>query len=161
MTRAREVQLQLEDLAATDRLGRAIGAELQAGDVVVLAGDLGAGKTALTKSIALGLGITETITSPTFVISRVHPGPRVSLVHVDAYRLGGALELEDLDLDTDLAQAAVVVEWGTGLAEQFAEYPLAVALRRRSDDVRDCTVSGDPARWSSLIAALRGISPRA
>lgn len=155
MMPAGPVELRLEDLAATDRLGRMIGAELRAGDVVVLAGELGAGKTALTKSIAVGMGITETITSPTFVISRVHAGPGVRLVHVDAYRLGGAVELEDLDLDTDLARAAVVVEWGTGLAEQFTEHPLSIALHRRADDVRDCTVSGDPARWSSLVVALR------
>ena len=160
MTVAGDVQLQLDDLAATDRLGRAVGAALRAGDVVVLAGELGAGKTALTKSIALGMGITATVTSPTFVISRVHPGPAVTLVHVDAYRLGGAVELEDLDLDTDLTQAAVVVEWGTGVAERFAEHPLTITLHRRSDDVRDCTVSGAAARWSALLTALRQVAPR-
>ena len=148
------VDVELTDLAATDQLGRAIGAELRPGDVVVLAGELGAGKTALTKSIAVGMGITETVTSPTFVISRVHHGAGVTLVHVDAYRLGGAVELEDLDLDTDLAQAAVVVEWGTGLAERFAEHPLTVTLRRRPDDVRDCVLVGDPQRWSDLLTSL-------
>lgn len=153
-------ELELPDLAATDRLGRAIGARLLPGDVVVLAGELGAGKTALTKSIAVGMGITEPVTSPTFVISRVHQGPAVSLVHVDAYRLGGSLELEDLDLDTDLAQASVVVEWGTGLAEHFAEHPLTVALHRRGDDVRDCTVSGSPRRWAALLAELEPLSVR-
>lgn len=158
MMPAATVELRLDDLTATDRLGRVIGAELRAGDVVVLAGELGAGKTALTKSIAVGMGITETITSPTFVISRLHAGPEMTLVHVDAYRLAGAVELEDLDLDTDLTRAAVVVEWGTGLAEQFAEHPLSIALHRRGDDVRDCIVRGDPSRWSSLVVALQGLS---
>lgn len=120
--------------ADTERLGRAIGALLRAGDVVVLAGPLGAGKTVLAKGIGAGLGVRGPITSPTFVIAREHPplagGNGVPMVHVDAYRLGGLAELDDLDLDTDLLAAAVVVEWGEGMAERLADEHLLVRLRR-------------------------------
>ena len=109
------------------------------GDLVILTGDLGAGKTTLTQGIGDGLGVRGTVTSPTFVIARVHPslaaGP--PLVHVDAYRLGGAAELDDLDLDTDIDEAVTVVEWGEGLAEALSVDRLELALRRPDDDVRD------------------------
>ena len=99
---------------------------LTAGDVLVLSGDLGAGKTTFTQGLGAALQVRGAVTSPTFVISRVHPslvgGP--DLVHVDAYRLGGAAELDDLDLDTDLDLAVTVVEWGEGLAEDLADSPL-------------------------------------
>jgi tRNA threonylcarbamoyladenosine biosynthesis protein TsaE len=114
-----------------------VGARLSAGDVVVLSGPLGAGKTALVRGIGRGLGVAGPITSPTFVIAREHPpvpgGRGVPLVHVDAYRLGGRAELDDLDLDTDLADAAVVVEWGEGLVEPLADRYLLVRLSRLDD----------------------------
>ena len=106
---------------------------------MLLAGPLGAGKTVLTRGIAAGLGVSGRVSSPTFVLARVHPaGPRgVPLVHVDAYRLGGDLaQLDDLDLDTDLASSAVVVEWGEGSAARLSADPLVVRLARRPDDVR-------------------------
>ena len=111
---------------------------LEAGDVVLLAGDLGAGKTALTKGIAAGMRIPDLITSPTFVIARSHRAtpPHPGLIHVDAYRLDGRLELDDLDLDTDLARSAVVVEWGVGVAEQLADDHLLIELQRHPDDTR-------------------------
>lgn len=120
-------------------LGRALGATLRAGDLVLLAGPLGAGKTVLARGIATGLGVTGRVSSPTFVIARVHPaGERgVPLVHVDAYRLGGDLaQVDDLDLDTDLDHAAVVVEWGEGVGERLSSDYLLVRLERRPDDVR-------------------------
>lgn len=105
---------------------------LRAGDVLVLSGDLGAGKTTFTQGLGAALQVRGDVTSPTFVISRVHPslvgGP--ALVHVDAYRLGGAAELDDLDLDTDLDLAVTVVEWGEGLAEDLAESPLEIRILR-------------------------------
>lgn len=123
------------DVATADdmrRLGELIGGRLSAGDVVVLAGPLGAGKTTLVQGIAAGLQVRGTITSPTFVIARVHPstvgGP--DLVHVDAYRLGGRLELDDLDLDASVGESVTVVEWGEGLADVLTEAPLAVRIHR-------------------------------
>ncbi|RVW04461.1 tRNA (adenosine(37)-N6)-threonylcarbamoyltransferase complex ATPase subunit type 1 TsaE [Rhodococcus spongiicola] len=140
----------------TEALGRRLARDLAAGDLVVLDGPLGAGKTALTRGIAAGLGVEGRVTSPTFIIAREHrPGVRpdggapVALVHVDAYRLGeagggGAVDMHDqldaLDLDTDLAGAVVVVEWGEGIVEHLAERHLRVRLRREpGSDVRTAT----------------------
>lgn len=141
--------LVLPTAADTESLGARIGEGLSAGDVVILSGPLGAGKTVLAKGIGRGLGVSGVITSPTFVIAREHlpaPGGRgVGLVHVDAYRLGGRAELDDLDLDTDLSAAVVVVEWGEGMAEGLAGSTdtgthLLVRLERRGDDSRVATV---------------------
>ena len=122
--------LRLPDTDATIELGRRLGGLLRAGDLVVLTGGLGAGKTTLTRGLGEGLGVRGPVTSPTFVIARVHPslvgGPL--LVHADAYRLGGVAELDDLDLDADLEAAVTVVEWGAGLAEGLAEDRLEVSL---------------------------------
>ena len=127
--------------------GERLGAVLRAGDLVVLTGDLGAGKTTLTQGIAEGLGVRGPVTSPTFVIARVHPslvgGP--ALVHVDAYRLGGLAELDDLDLDTSLEDSVTIVEWGHGLAEGLSEDRLEITLR--GDDERLATLSAWGPRW--------------
>ena len=149
-TRWREL-LEPDDTVA---LGRELASWLRAGDVVLLTGDLGAGKTTLTQGLGAGLGVRGPITSPTFVIARVHPslvgGP--ALVHVDAYRLGDAVELEDLDLEASLADAVTVVEWGRGLAEQLADSYLEVELARAvADDEetpRRARVSGHGPRWA-------------
>lgn len=131
----------LPTVADTERLGAALAERLGAGDLVVLSGPLGAGKTALARGIGAGLRVRGPITSPTFVIARVHRGPRVPMVHVDAYRLGGVDDLDALDLDTDLAGAVVVVEWGEGLVERLAEDHLLVRLERRDDETRIATGS--------------------
>jgi tRNA threonylcarbamoyladenosine biosynthesis protein TsaE len=132
MTRDRTVELPtVED---TEALGADLGRQLKAGDLVVLSGPLGAGKTALARGIGAGLGVIGPITSPTFVIARVHRGPRVPLVHVDAYRLRGLDEIDALDLDTDLADAVVVVEWGEGLVERLADEHLLIRLERSEGD---------------------------
>lgn len=130
----------------TIALGERLGKTLRAGDVVVLSGPLGAGKTALTKGIALGMDVEGPITSPTYVLARVHRSRRADgppLVHVDVYRLldhAGAdllAELDSLDLDTDLDGAVAVVEWGEGLAERLSERHLDVELKRLPDsDIR-------------------------
>lgn len=112
-------------------LGRRLAAVLRAGDLVILSGPLGAGKTTLTQGIADGLEVRGPVTSPTFVIARVHPPlgqRRPALVHADAYRLGSALELDDLDLDADAATSVTVVEWGEGLAEELSEDRLVVVI---------------------------------
>ena len=117
-------------------LGERLGRSVHAGDVVVLTGELGAGKTTLTQGLGLGLGVRGGVTSPTFVIARVHPslvgGP--DLVHVDAYRLGGIDELDDLDLDTALDDAVTVVEWGAGLVEGLADSRLEITITRALAD---------------------------
>jgi len=132
-------------------LGRRLASVLAAGDLVILSGGLGAGKTTLTQGIGDGLGVRGPITSPTFVIARVHPalaairsvghgdgaaGRGPALVHADAYRLGSVLELDDLDLDTDTAFSVTVVEWGEGLAEGLSADRLEITIT---------PVPGDPA----------------
>ncbi len=124
------------DVASADAmrdLGGALAAVLHAGDLVVLSGDLGAGKTTLTQGIGHGLGVRGDVTSPTFVIARVHPplGAGPALVHVDAYRLASLAEVDDLDLDATLAESVTVVEWGEGLVEELATERLEVRLLRR------------------------------
>lgn len=130
--------------------GVALGGLLAAGDLVVLNGPLGAGKTTLTQGLAEGLGVRGPITSPTFVIARVHPslvgGPK--LVHVDAYRLGGSAELDDLDLDTELEQAVTVVEWGSGLAEALGDSRLEMTLSPGQDECRKVTLRPIGSRWT-------------
>ncbi len=153
------VPASLPDADATRALGARLAALLHAGDLVVLTGDLGAGKTTLSQGLGEALGVRGPVTSPTFVIARVHPslvgGP--ALVHVDAYRLGSALELDDLDLDTDLADAVVVVEWGAGLAESLSADRLEVVLESAPDGSRRATVSSVGPRWAGtdLAGALR------
>lgn len=113
-------------------LGQGLAALLRAGDLVVLSGDLGAGKTTLTQGVGRGLQVRGDVTSPTFVIARVHPpladGP--ALVHVDAYRLSSIAEVDDLDLDATLGDSVTVVEWGEGLVEELATDRLEVRLLR-------------------------------
>lgn len=142
------VAVELPTTADTEAFGERLAARLRAGDLVVLSGPLGAGKTALVRGLARGLGVAGPVTSPTFVIAREHqplPGRAgVPLVHVDAYRLGGAAELDDLDLDTDLTEAVVAVEWGEGVAERLAQRHLLVRLERRPDEVRVATVEELP-----------------
>ena len=147
----------------TRALGRALGRLLRAGDLVVLTGGLGAGKTTLTQGIGAGLGVRGPVTSPTFVIARVHPstvgGP--ALVHVDAYRLGGALELDDLDLDASVDDSVTVVEWGHGLAEDLSEDRLEVVLDvDTATEERTATVTGVGGRWaaSAVDAAEAGLA---
>ncbi|MGW6622272.1 tRNA (adenosine(37)-N6)-threonylcarbamoyltransferase complex ATPase subunit type 1 TsaE [Nocardia sp. NPDC055002] len=135
----------LDTVEDTEAFGRELAATLRPGDLVVLDGPLGAGKTALTRGIAAGLGVAGRVSSPTFIIARAHKAgvrpdgtPGVAMVHVDAYRLAGDLdELDSLDLDTDLHHAVVVVEWGKGVVEHLADRHLRVQLAREPEsDVR-------------------------
>src|SRR5919202_615722 len=114
-------------------LGRRLAKLLRAGDLVMLTGELGAGKTTLTRGLGEGLGVRGAVTSPTFVIARVHPslGDGPPLVHVDAYRLGGGLdEMEDLDLDVSLTDSVIVVEWGEGKVEELTDDRLQIRIHR-------------------------------
>ena len=139
---------ELPTVEDTRALGRELAASLRAGDLVVLSGPLGAGKSALTQGIGEGLGVSGRVTSPTFVIARVHRGP-VPLVHVDAYRLrdSGRLDLDDLEIDEELDRAVVVVEWGEGVVERLSDSHLDVVLERHDDDSRTATVTGVGPRW--------------
>lgn len=127
-----EVHVELADAAAMRDFGRALAAVLRAGDLVLLSGALGAGKTTLTQGIGAGLGVRGQVASPTFIIARVHPslvgGP--ALVHVDAYRLGSLDQVEALDLDASLEESVTVVEWGEGLVETLAPDRLEVHIQR-------------------------------
>ncbi len=144
------------DAAAMRALGERLASSLRAGDLVVLAGPLGAGKTTLAQGIGAGLGVRGPITSPTFVLSRVHPslvgGP--ALVHVDAYRLGSLAEVDDMDLDTDLGRAVTLVEWGAGLVDSLAPDRLEVQISRSlgdsDDEARTVTIQATGDRWAGM-----------
>ena len=149
-----------EDADEMRDLGFQLARVLLPGDLVILAGPLGAGKTTFTQGVGAGLGVTGPVTSPTFVISRVYPGTEESpsLVHVDAYRLGSALEVEDLDLEESMAQAVTVVEWGAGTFDELASSPLYVTLDRGigtdSGDARTVTWRATGDGWIDRVAAL-------
>jgi len=148
--------LPAERRIATDtamrELGRELATRLRAGDLVILTGPLGAGKTTLVQGVGEGLGVRGPVTSPTFVIARVHPvlaGSGPALVHADAYRLGSFSEVDDLDLDADMARAVTVVEWGEGLAEGLAEDRLEISIEPDLDtEVRTVRLAGHGARWN-------------
>jgi tRNA threonylcarbamoyladenosine biosynthesis protein TsaE len=152
--------VELPTVDDTRSFGRRLAGVLRAGDLVILDGPLGAGKTALAQGIGAGLGVRGEVTSPTFVVSRIHPpdpsrGGTVPLVHVDAYRLGGVAEVDDLDLDASLDESVTIVEWGGGKVEQLADAHLRVRLERRDDDVRLAELTGHGDAWRDRIAALK------
>lgn len=140
------------EIAASDdmeRLGFVIGEQLEPGDLIVLTGPLGAGKTTFTRGIAEGLGVRGPVQSPTFVIARTHPSlvGGAPLVHVDAYRLGSAVELDDLDID--FARSVVVIEWGRQMAPAVADQWWDIEIERPvggDDDVADEDLDADAPR---------------
>jgi tRNA threonylcarbamoyladenosine biosynthesis protein TsaE len=137
--------------ADTRALGAALGELAAPGDLIVLVGPLGAGKTALTQGLGQALGVREPVSSPTFVIARVHRGGRVPLVHVDAYRLGSVADVDDLDLDASAEESVTIVEWGQGLVEQLADEHLEVRLDRRDDDVRTALLVPHGPGWEERL----------
>jgi tRNA threonylcarbamoyladenosine biosynthesis protein TsaE len=162
-------QEQVGTRAEMQALGERLAELLRPGDLVLLTGDLGAGKTTLTQGIGAGLGVRGPVTSPTFVIARVHPsevgGP--PLVHVDAYRLGSIAEVDDLDLDASLAEAVTVVEWGEGLAEGLSADRLEVSIARpHGAEGREVGPDGDPDETGDepddvpRRVVVRGVGPR-
>lgn len=153
MTSGGEVDVDLPAAADTQSLGRALGEVLRPGDLIILGGPLGAGKTALTQGIGLGLGIAAGVVSPTFVIARVHLEGRIPLVHVDAYRLGGLGELDDLDLDVSQEESVTVIEWGAGLAEALSDAYLRIDLARADDsEVRRAALRPHGGDWAARVA---------
>ena len=132
-------------------LGQRLAAQLRAGDLILLNGPLGAGKTVLVQGIGAALGFTD-ITSPTFVISRIHKGP-LSLIHVDAYRLlesgSAALYLDDLDLDTPRESAVTVIEWGGAESARLSEDRLEIEIDR-SEEEREVSVRAIGSRWEGF-----------
>ena len=134
-------------------LGERLARLLRPGDLVVLTGELGAGKTTLVQGIGAGLGVRAPVLSPTFVIARIHRDGRVPLVHVDAYRLGSDAEVDDLDLDADLEESVTVVEWGEGLVERLAADRLEVRISRSvgdDDETRHVRLQGVGPRWNAV-----------
>jgi tRNA threonylcarbamoyladenosine biosynthesis protein TsaE len=167
------VRLAVPGAAQMRLLGSRLAGLLRRGDLVVLVGALGAGKTTLVQGIGDGLGVRGPVTSPTFVIARVHPSLRggPDLVHADAYRLGSRLEVDDLDLDADLDHSVTVVEWGDGLVENLASGHLRITIDRPEpeswpepgseaepgDQVRVVTAAGYGGRWDAAAGGLRAL----
>lgn len=144
----------------TRALGERLAALLRPGDLVLLTGPLGAGKTTLAQGIGAGLGVAGPVVSPTFVIARVYRDGRLPLVHVDAYRLGSVAEVDDLDLDAALEESVTLVEWGAGLAEELADDRLEVRIDRplgdassEAGDTRVVEVEGLGPRWAGVDLA--------
>lgn len=155
--------IRLTTVDDTREFGRRLAAFLRPGDLLLLTGPLGAGKTALVQGIGAGLGVLGAVTSPTFVIARVHrPDPArggvVPLVHADAYRLGDAAdpraEIDDLDLDASADDAVTVVEWGAGLVEQLNDEYLAVRLDRLDDDTRIIDLIPHGGDWAARLEKM-------
>lgn len=142
----------LATLADTQAFGAALADRLCPGDLIVLTGPLGAGKTALTQGIGRGLAVDGRVVSPTFVIARVHRGGRLPLVHVDAYRLASLDEVDDLDLDVDLADSVTVVEWGAGMVDRLTDSYLEIRIDRPNDsDVRIVHLIAHGADWARRL----------
>lgn len=159
MTTAARYRFPVATAEAMADLGRHLGQQGRAGDVFVLGGELGSGKTTLTQGIARGMGIEEHVTSPTFVIARTHPHPGAGpdLVHVDMYRLGSAGEIDDLDLESDLETSIVVVEWGESLADHLSASRLDVRIARsddEADETRIVDITSHSARWAGILDGL-------
>ncbi|MFC3381448.1 tRNA (adenosine(37)-N6)-threonylcarbamoyltransferase complex ATPase subunit type 1 TsaE [Couchioplanes azureus] len=155
--------MRLTTVDDTRAFGGRLAALLRAGDLLLLTGPLGAGKTALVQGIGAGLKVLGDITSPTFVIARVHRpdrgrGGEVPLVHADAYRLGDAsdprAEIDDLDLDASADGAVTVVEWGAGMVEQLNDEYLAVRIDRLDDDTRVIDLVPHGGDWAARLEKL-------
>jgi tRNA threonylcarbamoyladenosine biosynthesis protein TsaE len=150
----------LATVTDTVTFGSHLASLLRAGDLVILSGPLGAGKTAMARGIGAGLGVRGAITSPTFVIARVHQPATpdgVALVHVDAYRFGAVAdpraEIDDLDLDASMDDSVTLVEWGEGMVEQLSDARLEVRIDRRDDESRAVELIGHGGDWTARLEA--------
>ena len=156
--------LEVRTAAETHALAAALGAVLQTGDLLVLTGELGAGKTTFTQGLGEGLGVRAGIISPTFVLVRIHPnlpgGPRPGgpdLVHVDAYRLESAAEIDDIDLENTMDSAVTVVEWGRGRVEHLSDSRLEVELHRPRGGAAGISAAAGAPRAAAEVAAVPGV----
>jgi tRNA threonylcarbamoyladenosine biosynthesis protein TsaE len=152
-----DVRIEVPDAEQMRQLGAGLAAVMGPGDLVVLTGELGAGKTMLAQGIGAGLGVTGDVLSPTFVIARVHRGGRVPLVHADAYRLSSVEEIDDLDLDASLDESVTVVEWGAGLVERLAGERLEIRIERSpdsADETRVVTLRPIGDAWTSRVGRV-------
>lgn len=156
LSRALPVVVDVPTAEQMQTLGRRLADLLRPGDLVIATGDLGAGKTTLTQGIGRGLDSEGSVISPTFVLSRIHASRshRPTLVHVDAYRLSSAEELDDLDLDATAGEAVTVVEWGAGLAEELADHRLEIDIRRSAHP------TGSAAHPDSRLVLIRPVGER-
>ncbi|WP_104136611.1 tRNA (adenosine(37)-N6)-threonylcarbamoyltransferase complex ATPase subunit type 1 TsaE [Arthrobacter sp. ZGTC131] len=172
--------LKVSTAEQTHALGASLAELLRAGDLLVLTGELGAGKTTFTQGLGEGLGVREGIISPTFVLVRIHPnladGPHPGgpdLVHVDAYRLGSASEIDDIDLENTLDSSVTVVEWGRDRVEHLSESRLEVELHRSIGGAAATHVAGSAATGAAGVLdfdaddddeprtiTIRGFGPR-
>jgi tRNA threonylcarbamoyladenosine biosynthesis protein TsaE len=153
------VEAVLLDAAATEQFGRCLARICRPGDLIILSGDLGAGKTTLTRGLGAGLGVRGAVTSPTFVVARRHPHPRggTELIHVDAYRLGSRAEIDDLDLLDAADKAVTVVEWGADRVEHLCESRLHIEMHETGDhpQARQVILRPTGPRWrTSDVEAL-------
>lgn len=156
------IQLTIADPDAMEALGATLATVLRAGDLVALNGELGAGKTTFTRGLGEGLEVRGAVTSPTFVLARTHPRPAggAPLVHVDAYRLSSAVELDDLDID--FAASIVVVEWGAGLLDGITDdwlqldivRPVGGTATEDGIEPRHVTVTAHGPRWADVLPRL-------
>lgn len=155
------VIVRVPDADAMRGLGRRLAAIVRSGDLIMLEGELGAGKTTFAQGFGAGLGITAPITSPTFVLSHVHAAPDgPDLVHVDAYRLADADELDDLDLASSATEQVFLIEWGEGKAEHLAQDRLWVVIDRSSQsDERIVVLDGHGDRWAIDLEEALGLTP--
>ena len=156
------IDIELRNQARTAELAAALAPQLQAGDLIILTGGLGAGKTTFTQSLAAHLNVRGRVSSPTFIIAREHPpiGDGPGLVHVDAYRLEDAAELDDLDLDSEQDEVVTVVEWGAGMAESLADDYLEITLTRPDSadpesGQRTATLQGFGESWTDRLARVK------
>ncbi|MEY2825999.1 MAG: tRNA ((37)-N6)-threonylcarbamoyltransferase complex ATPase subunit type 1 TsaE [Actinomycetota bacterium] len=146
------MKLMIDSPEQMEVLGEKLAKLLKTGDLVLLSGPLGAGKTTLTRGLGKALSAEGAIQSPTFVLARTHKIPNGKLVHVDAYRLGSAIELDDLDIDFD--NSIVVVEWARDFLEGYTENYLRLEINRNSDDeTREVEVQAIGPRWLGVELA--------
>lgn len=146
------MKLEIKSAEEMEQLGSKLAGLLRPGDLVLLAGPLGAGKTTLTRGIGRGLSAQGTIQSPTFVLARTHRIPNGKLVHVDAYRLSSAMELDDLDIDFE--HSIVIVEWARDFLDGYSENFLTVEIDRiNEDDSRLVTLTPTGSRWKEASLA--------